>query len=505
MGKALKIIGIVFLLLIVGFVVLMFWAHGEGEEQMQKFFDRVSTGDSKVFIEALETSKTGPVDPPVIKMWMDHFNERMGKYKGISATNFSTNKQFVDAGTTVECKGLAKFEKGEVDVRIFLLNDKIISYSIEGEALRGPWLKLPLKGPFYRDRAIKFITVLCQRDVKVAKAMMDDKLSEKISAQQIQEGMGVLFKETGPLVEIKVVKEEFIDEEDEKTLKILLQCLFKKGQRMAYVDFTFSSNRGHLTAFKIPYTPSKNIGETQGHMEAFLKLLAEEDVDGFLAKLNHNTFGQLDPPLVKMWMEHTNQAVGKFQEPAAGKFEIKTRNLPGGTVVETSGEGIFEKGRLNLQVTTLNGEIFAVKVTGKAIKGDYLSLPLKEPFYRDRAKKFITLLLQQKIPQAIDMVYEGLRKNLDPEELKRGTQDLMKDAGPLKSIQVIDEKHINNDGEHSLVVLMLCQFEKTKTLARVKFDFETFKAHLVGFKIPMTPQDAGLTPAQVKQMIQKAS
>ncbi len=76
MGKVLKILGVVFLILIVGFVALLFWAHGEGEAQQRKFFAAIASGDPDKLIAMMDPKTIGPIDPPILKMWMDQINEK---------------------------------------------------------------------------------------------------------------------------------------------------------------------------------------------------------------------------------------------------------------------------------------------------------------------------------------------------------------------------------------------------------------------------------------------
>ncbi|MDP6634067.1 MAG: hypothetical protein QGG42_04170, partial [Phycisphaerae bacterium] len=89
MGKVLKILGVVFLVVIAGIVALMFWAHGEGQAQQRRFFDAVASGDPDKLIAMLDPASIGPVDPPILKMWMDRVNDKLGKYEGLAASNFN--------------------------------------------------------------------------------------------------------------------------------------------------------------------------------------------------------------------------------------------------------------------------------------------------------------------------------------------------------------------------------------------------------------------------------
>lgn len=257
MGKILIILGVVFLVLVLGFVALLFWAHGEGEVQQQKFFDAIASGDPDKLIAMMDLGSTGPVDPPVLKMWMDRVNEQLGKYEGLAAGDFSTSKNLTAAGTVVESGGTANFEKGQADVRLTLLGDKIVGFKVNCDALKGNWLRLPIEGPFYRDRAKKFIKHLIDLEIDAALAMIHEKLREQFTPEKFRAGMEALVKQSGKLESITVIDEKFIDGEEDKSLKIVFLCQFEKGRLLAYVRFDFDSVRGHLLAFKIPCSPEQ--------------------------------------------------------------------------------------------------------------------------------------------------------------------------------------------------------------------------------------------------------
>ncbi len=254
MGKVLKILGAVFLVLVVGFVALLFWAHGEGEAQQRRFFAAIATGDPDIVIDMMDPESIGPIDPPILKMWMDRVNDKLGKYEGLAASDFNTSTEATGVGTIVESKGKAKFEKGQADVRLTLLGDKIVGFEVNSDTLKGNWLKLPLEGPLYRDRAKKFIKHLIDIEIDAALAMAHKNLVKKLTPEKSKAGMEALVEKSGALKSIKVIDEKFIDGEDDKSLKIVMLCEFEKSKMLSYVRFEFSSVCGHLLGFKIPYS-----------------------------------------------------------------------------------------------------------------------------------------------------------------------------------------------------------------------------------------------------------
>ncbi len=252
MGKVLKILGIVFLVIIVGFVALLFWAHGAGEAQQKAFFGAVATGEPDKLIAILDKEAIGPIDPPILKMWMDHVNDKLGKYEGLAASNFNTSTKIVAAGKIVESEGAAKFEKGQAQVRLTELNGKIAGYEITSEELKGDWLKLPVKDPIYRDRAEKVIRHLVEGRIEEVLAMSHETLRKKADIEKLKAGMKALADEVGKLQSVKVIKELPIETDSEKALKIVMVCQFEKNKMLAFVRFDFTALCGHILHFKIP-------------------------------------------------------------------------------------------------------------------------------------------------------------------------------------------------------------------------------------------------------------
>jgi hypothetical protein len=254
MGTVLKVLGILFLVIVGGFVALLFWAHGAGEAQQKAFFGAVATGEPDKLIAILDEGSIGRIDPPILKMWMAHVNDKLGKYEGLAASKFNTSTKTVEAGKLVESEGLAKFEKGEAQVRLTELNGKIVGYDITSDALKGDWLKLPVEDPLYRDRAEKLIRNLVDGRLEEALAMCHENLRKNVDTQKFESGMKILAERVGKLQSVKVIKELPTDSKSGKALQIVMLCQFEKDKLLALVRFNFSTICGHILAFDIPCT-----------------------------------------------------------------------------------------------------------------------------------------------------------------------------------------------------------------------------------------------------------
>jgi hypothetical protein len=253
MKRVLMWLGGIFLLLIVGFTGLLVWAYRTGEEQQQRFFDAIASGEPREFIGLMDKSLADQVDAPVLRQWMTHVNEAVGPFQGLAKSSFSTKKNLTDAGWVTESSGDALFQNGTVQVGLTLLDDRLVGYEVTGDLLKKvDWLTESPADEIYRERARRLIGHLVAREADAALAMMHEKLRERITADQLVAGMTQFANQYGELEGIEITDERFVDTPGDKSLTVRMLCTFSKQKAPAEVRFEFDTARGHITAFNIP-------------------------------------------------------------------------------------------------------------------------------------------------------------------------------------------------------------------------------------------------------------
>ena len=246
-------LGGIFLLLIVGFGGLLVWAYREGEEQQQRFFDAIASGDPEQFIGLMDKRLADQVDAPVLRIWMTHVNEALGPFQGLAKSKFSTKKNLTDAGWVTETSGDALFENGPVQVGLTLVGDKLVGYEVSGDLLKKvDWLTESPADEIYRERAKSLIRHLVAREADEALAMVHETLRQRITADQLVAGMTRFAEQYGELEGIEITDETFVATPDDKSLTVKMLCTFSKQKAPAEVRFEFDTARGHITAFDIP-------------------------------------------------------------------------------------------------------------------------------------------------------------------------------------------------------------------------------------------------------------
>jgi len=257
MGKVLKVLGVLFLVLIVGVVLLMVWAHSKSGEEMRSFFNAVASEDPQQFYGLVGSDLRAEMDEPVTRMWMAMLNDKLGAFQGVSATDFHTESKSVEAGWLVETKGAANFEKGAAQVRLTLLDGRVVGFEIESDNLRGrDWLKFDdAAKAFYFKRAETFLKTLAAGEAEAALQMMHPELRKQISADRISTGMSNFRKQYGAVKEIRLLDAKRLEDPADISLLLVMQVVCEKQTAPAFVRFDFDKARGHLLAFRLPGEP----------------------------------------------------------------------------------------------------------------------------------------------------------------------------------------------------------------------------------------------------------
>ena len=251
MGKILKILGLLFLVLIAGFVALMFWAHSSGADKQEAFFTAVYSGDPAKVIALCDPSVADEMDPPMVATWMRVFVERHGDFKGLSPTNFSTSKNIKDGVGVLETKGTVNFENGTATSVLVYHDGQIVNWEVVSEKMKDDWFKGPDETEFYRQRSKALLTHMLSGEPGQAYAMFSPPLQE---ACPMTKTTDIAEKATGILGALKSIT--FKDEKFEATekgqfLTVLHTIECDDGVADGVVQFEFANLKGHLTKFQV--------------------------------------------------------------------------------------------------------------------------------------------------------------------------------------------------------------------------------------------------------------
>lgn len=252
MKKVLIILGIVFLVVIAGFVAILVWAHAAGSAKQEGFFEAVGSGDPAKVLELFHPALREEVDEPVLAAWMRAFNEDLGEFKGLSSSGFSTSTKTTGAGTVTESEGTVNFEKGAAQSKLVFLDGKITEFNVESEALSTDWFADgPADTTLYEDRGEEMLRRFLTGDAAGAHAMFHESYQEHFTLAEVEEQVASAVPALGALASIKATSDEFTQSGTAQRLTVFYDVTCANEEAQASVTFRFVGLKGHIVEFKM--------------------------------------------------------------------------------------------------------------------------------------------------------------------------------------------------------------------------------------------------------------
>src|SRR6516225_963927 len=94
--KTLLILGIVVVALVAVCGGVFYWIYRSGSAHQDRFFATVESGDVKQLTALFHPDLRQEVDEPVLAAWMTAVRKNLGKYRGLSLTDFHTDIAYRD-------------------------------------------------------------------------------------------------------------------------------------------------------------------------------------------------------------------------------------------------------------------------------------------------------------------------------------------------------------------------------------------------------------------------
>ncbi len=135
MKKVLMILGIVFLVVVVGIVALLMFAQSSGSQHQEDFFAALYAGDTAKLTGMMHPELQKLVDAPVLAVLAQSMKENLGAFKGLSKTNFNTSSSYENGVKKVESSGEVLFEKGTATSELVYMNDLLTSFNVKSPKL----------------------------------------------------------------------------------------------------------------------------------------------------------------------------------------------------------------------------------------------------------------------------------------------------------------------------------------------------------------------------------
>jgi hypothetical protein len=252
MGKVLKILGVVFLLLVLGFVGLLIWSHEKGEDTQEQFFQAVLSGDPARVMAQFDPEVAAQVDEPVLALWMAAIREHLGAFKGLAASKFSTSASTANGRSRLESSGTVHFEKGDATSSLVYVDGKIVKFEVLSDKLPDPWFQAPPANAHYVARGQACLEALLQLRVEDARAMMHESLRQKVDAETAAKGIEAFVDKLGGFTSLTPTGSRF---EPGKTplLEVTYAIQGGSGAAVGTIGFQFTPWKGELTSFDVKH------------------------------------------------------------------------------------------------------------------------------------------------------------------------------------------------------------------------------------------------------------
>ena len=199
------------------------------------------------------------IDPPILEAWMQEVRGKLGKFQGLSKTDFSTSTKYQGGTKLTESKGTVNFEHGTAQSELEFQDDQLISFFIRSDKIRDDWFKGPADATLYRERGQKFLTHFLNGEGEQAFSMMHEALQKQMPLAKFNTLMAGITAKAGKLQSITHTEDRF-DTSEGQRLKVFYLVECANARTTAQVDFQFVGLKGHLVAFDLtgePPAPTK--------------------------------------------------------------------------------------------------------------------------------------------------------------------------------------------------------------------------------------------------------
>lgn len=252
MGKVLKVLGVVFLVLIVGFVGLLIWGHKKGESIQEAFFTAVLSGDPVKVKALFEPKVAEQIDSPCLAAWMAAVKLHLGSFQGLSGSGFNTSVSHEGGQERVKSEGVVEFERGTANSRLMLVDDKIVAFHVDAaDRMPANWFTKLDDTSLYEERAKAFLQALLAEDVDASLTAMHPELRAKFEREKLAAALAPLRARYGDVVGMRLASAEFKPgPRPEVVVRVFVDGAKEDGTGI--VHFGFVEMRGVVIRFNMP-------------------------------------------------------------------------------------------------------------------------------------------------------------------------------------------------------------------------------------------------------------
>lgn len=237
------------------------------------------------------------------------------------------------------------------------------------------------------------------------------------------------------------------------------------------------------TAIVAMLTMANRVGDSV--QRDFFALVATNDPEAFLDAADPRMRSEVDPPLLRQWMQAVNETLGPYIGLEPTDFHSSTRFEAGNRIVETTGTVRFEKGIAKSQLTYVNGRLARFDVTSEQLDDNWLGVPHDTTMYRAQAESFYYEFAQRNPDAAYEFLSDVLKQEVKSVGDFRNIVDRIgAGLGQLQAVEFVDEDFVNSDEEgQQLLLRFRIVGSKGSYDAEAVFVFQGLKAQFNEFNV----------------------
>ena len=214
----------------------------------RRFFAGVASGEVTQLKGLMDPALTHQVDDPVLQVWVQALNERLGKVTAIQVADRSSKQTF--NGTIVETTAEVQFEKGTASSEMTTVNGRLIAFNVQSAQLGTDWFHGPAETDLYTDLGASLIQKIMAAEADAAYDMMHEAVHQTMDRDSFRELVGRLSANGGEFQTTKMTSSEMQITENSQMLVLNYEVMCTRASGTCEVKVQFIGLKGHLMGFQ---------------------------------------------------------------------------------------------------------------------------------------------------------------------------------------------------------------------------------------------------------------
>ena len=253
MKNFLKVLGGIFLALILLFVGLIVYGQRSGEARLADYFKAAQGGSVAELQATLDPELAEIVDPELFARFIKALSDRYGEFEDIETNGFQFSEKEIGGKKVAEYRGTMVFAKGEVPLKVTFRDDKLAGLTIEDQALGQEILAASAGAPdnlsAYQAKGQAFWEAAASGEAGAAFSMMSEPLQRAVGADTFAAKVGKVFG-GHTLKEVRFLSSA-VEPGEEPRVELHYQLVVDDETIDAQTTFQFANFKGHLVAFNL--------------------------------------------------------------------------------------------------------------------------------------------------------------------------------------------------------------------------------------------------------------